>query len=222
MIQNIIKALMEEHGWSKYFPVDIMDSEGPDLELEIPNGEVIKKNYVGKNIKNYDSLLVLSHFKGHPAGGFGGALKQLSIGCASTAGKVYIHTAGQTNDQSKFWDFFADQEVFTAAMAEAASTVMELFKDSSAYINVMCNLSVDCDCCETAEDPCMADIGILSSLDPMALDQACVDLVYSSKDPGRDHLVERIESQNGIHILEVAEKIGVGSREYELIDIDDV
>ncbi len=198
------------------------NSEGPDLELEIPNGEVIKKNYVGKNIKNYDSLLVLSHFKGHPAGGFGGALKQLSIGCASTAGKVYIHTAGQTNDQSKFWDFFADQEVFTAAMAEAASTVMELFKDSSAYINVMCNLSVDCDCCETAEDPCMADIGILSSLDPMALDQACVDLVYSSKDPGRDHLVERIESQNGIHILEVAEKIGVGSREYELIDIDDV
>lgn len=216
------KELIKEHGWSKYFNVDIMDSEGPDLELSIPNGEIITKNYVGKNIKNYDSLLVLSHFKGHPSGGFGGALKQLSIGCASTAGKVYIHTAGKTIDQSQFWDFFASQEDFTAAMAESASTVMELFENKAAYINVMCNLSVDCDCCETAEDPCMADIGILSSLDPVALDQACVDLVYSSNDPGRNHLVERIESKNGIHILKTAEKLGIGSREYELIDIDDV
>ena len=216
------KELMEEHGWSKYFNVDIMDSEGPDLEFPISNGEIINKNYVGKNIKNYDSLLVLSHFKGHPAGGFGGALKQLSIGCASTAGKVYIHTAGKTTDQSKFWDLFANQDDFTAAMAESASTVMDYFKDKAAYINVMCNLSVDCDCCEVAEDPCMADIGILSSLDPVALDQACVDLVYNSKDPGRDHLVERIERQNGVHILETAEKLGIGSREYELIDIDNV
>lgn len=216
------KKLMASHGWSKYFNVDIMDSEGPDLELAIPNGEIIKKNYVGKNIQNYDSLLVLSHFKGHPAGGFGGALKQLSIGCASTAGKVYIHTAGQTNDQAKFWDLFANQDDFTAAMAEAASTVMEYFKNKAAYINVMCNLSVDCDCCEVAEDPCMADIGILSSTDPVALDQACVDLVYSSEDPGRDHLVERIENQHGIHILETANKLGIGSREYELINIDDV
>lgn len=216
------KKLMEEHGWSKYFNVDIMDSEGPDLEFDIPNGEIIKKNYVGKNIKNYDSLLVLSHFKGHPSGGFGGALKQLSIGCASTAGKVYIHTAGKTTDQSKFWDLFANQEDFTAAMAESASTVTEYFKGRDAYINVMCNLSVDCDCCETAEDPCMQDIGILSSLDPIALDQACIDLVYNSKDPGRDHLVERIEKQNGIHILEIADKLGIGSRDYELIDIDDV
>ncbi|MDE6292119.1 MAG: DUF362 domain-containing protein [Bacilli bacterium] len=216
------KELMEEHGWSKYFNVDIMDSEGPDLEFSITNGDILDKNYVGKNIKNYDSLLVLSHFKGHPAGGFGGSLKQLSIGCASTAGKVYIHTAGKTTDQSKFWDYFANQEDFTAAMAESASTIMENFKDKAAYINVMCNLSVDCDCCEVAEDPCMADIGILSSLDPVALDQACVDLVYNSKDPGRDHLVERIERQNGVHILEVAEKLGIGSREYELIDIDNV
>lgn len=216
------KELMEEHGWSKYFNVDIMDSEGPDLEFSISNGEIINKNYVGKNIKNYDSLLVLSHFKGHPAGGFGGALKQLSIGCASTAGKVYIHTAGKTTDQSKFWDLFANQDDFTAAMAESASTVMDYFKDKAAYINVMCNLSVDCDCCEVAEDPCMADIGILSSIDPVALDQACVDLVYNSKDPGRDHLVERIEKQNGVHILETAEKLGIGSREYELIDIDNV
>lgn len=216
------KALMEEHGWSKYFNVDIMDSEGPDLELPIANGKILEKNYVGKNIKNYDSLLVLSHFKGHPAGGFGGALKQLSIGCASTAGKVYIHTAGKTTDQSKFWDLFANQDDFTAAMAESASTVMDYFKDKAAYINVMCNLSVDCDCCEVAEDPCMADIGILSSLDPVALDQACVDLVYNSKDPGRDHLVERIERQNGVHILETACSLGIGSREYELIDIDNV
>lgn len=216
------KQLLEEHGWSKYFDVDIMDSEGPDLELDITSGEIIKKNYVGKNIQNYDSLLVLSHFKGHPAGGFGGALKQLSIGCASTKGKVYIHTAGQSTDQAKFWDLFAKQEDFTAAMAEAASTIMEYFKDKVAYINVMCNLSVDCDCCEVAEDPCMQDIGILSSLDPVALDQACIDLVYNSKDPGRDHLVERIESKNGIHILEVADKLGIGSREYELIDIDNV
>ena len=216
------QKLMEEHGWSKYFNVDIMDSEGPDIEFAIPKGEIIKKNYVGKHLENYDSLLVISHFKGHPAGGFGGSLKQLSIGCASTAGKVYIHTAGQTTDQSKFWDFFANQEDFTAAMAEAASTVMDYFKGKDAYINVMCNLSVDCNCCEKAEDPCMADIGILSSLDPVALDQACVDLVYNSNDPGKDHLIERTESQKGINILTTAAKLGIGSREYELIDVDDV
>lgn len=216
------QQLMEEHGWSKYFDVDIMDSEGPDLEFAIPNGKILKKNYVGKNLKNYESLLVLSHFKGHPMGGFGGALKQLSIGCASTAGKVYIHTAGQTTDQTKFWDLCAKQDDFIASMAEAASTVVDYFKDKAAYINVMCNLSVDCDCCAKAEDPCMADIGILSSLDPVALDQACIDLVYNSKDSGRDHLVERIESKNGVHILKTAAKLGIGSREYELIDIDNV
>ena len=213
------KKLMEEHGWSKYFDVDIMDADGPDKVLEIPNGKVIKKNYVGKNIDNYDSMLVLSHFKGHPMGGFGGALKQLSIGVASGHGKSYIHCIGDENGTSE--DMFkVEQDKFLEAMADAAESVALKFKGKIVYINIMCNLSVDCDCCKVAEDPCMKDIGILASLDPIAIDQACVDLIYNSKDQGRDHFVERIETKNGIHTIEAAAELGFGTREYELVNID--
>ena len=213
------KKLMEEHGWGKYFDIDIMDSEGPDKILEIPNGRVIKRDYVGKNIDNYDSMLVLSHFKGHPMGGYGGALKQLSIGVASGHGKSYIHCVG--NENGTFEEMFqVDQNKFLEAMADSASAVAKYFKNNIVYINIMCNLSVDCDCCAVAEDPCMKDIGILASLDPIAIDQACIDLIYNSKDTGRDHFVERVESKNGIHTIEAAAELGFGTREYELINIE--
>ena len=205
---------IEAHGWNKYFTVDLLDAEGPDLELDIPDGKVIKKNYVGKNLALYDSLLVLSHFKGHPMGGYGGALKQLSIGIASSFGKAYIHGAGEPE---KIWT--ADHDLFLESMADAACSIVKYFGKKAAYINVMKNMSVDCDCCAVAEDPCMADIGILASIDPVAIDQACVDLVYASKDPGRDHLVERIETRNGVHTIEAAAELALGSREYELIEI---
>lgn len=210
--------LMEEHGWSNYFDVDILDSEGEDT-LEVPNGQVIKKNIVGSHMKNYDSMLVLSHFKGHPMGGYGGALKQLSIGLASGSGKRYIHCAGKEN--GTYDDMFkADHDKFLEAMADAASSITDYYKDKIVYINVMCNMSVDCDCCAKAEDPCMKDIGILASTDPVAIDQACIDLVYNSEDPGRDHLVERIESRNGLHTIDSAAKLNIGSKEYELINLD--
>lgn len=205
---------MHDHGWSDAFTVDIMDEEGPDLQLLIPNGKVIQKNYVGKHLTRYDSLLVLSHFKGHPMGGFGGALKQLSIGCASSAGKANIHGAGKPEEM---WT--TEQNAFLESMADAAESVVKLFDGKIVYINVMKNMSVDCDCCAVAEDPCMKDIGILASLDPIAIDQACLDLVYASDDPGRDHLVERIESLNGVHTVEAAAELGFGSREYELIEL---
>lgn len=205
---------MRDHGWSDAFTVDIMDEEGPDLQLLIPNGKVIQKNYVGKHLTRYDSLLVLSHFKGHPMGGFGGALKQLSIGCASSAGKANIHGAGKPEEM---WT--TEQNAFLESMADAAESVVKLFDGKIVYINVMKNMSVDCDCCAVAEDPCMKDIGILASLDPIAIDQACLDLVYASDDPGRDHLVERIESLNGVHTVEAAAELGFGSREYELIEL---
>lgn len=208
------KKLMSSHGWSKYFDVDIMDADG-QMELPVPEGKQIKVNYVGKNLADYDSVLVLSHFKGHPMGGFGGALKNISIGIASSYGKAYIHGAG---DPDKLWT--ADHDSFLESMADAAKSVIDYEKGNMAFINVMCNMSVDCDCCAVAEDPCMQDIGILASLDPVALDQACIDLVYASEDPGRDHLVERIESRNGVHTIEAAAAIGAGSREYELINID--
>ena len=203
-----------EHGWSKYFDVDLLDAEGPDTVLEIPSGKRIKKNYVGKNLENYDSLLVLSHFKGHPMGGYGGALKQLSIGIASSFGKAYIHGAGEPE---KIWT--ADHNAFLESMADAALSVVDYFGGKAAYINVMKNMSVDCDCCAVAEDPCMSDIGILASLDPVAIDKACLDLVYASDDPGRDHLIERIESRNGILTVDAAEELGVGTKEYELIEL---
>ena len=214
------KKLIEDHGWTKYFDVDLMDAEGPDLELKIPNGKVIKENFVGKDIQKYDSMLVLSHFKGHPMGGYGGALKQLSIGVASSEGKSWIHSAGFTKDQTILWDNLPEQDKFLESMADAASSVVNYFKNKIAFINVMCNLSVDCDCCAVAEDPCMKDMGILASTDPIAIDQACIDLIYNSKDPGRDHFVERVERQHGIHTIEASAELGFGTREYELINVD--
>ena len=207
--------LMEDHGWNRYFNVDLLDAQGPDLELEIPGGKVIQKNFVGKDIVHYDSMLVLSHFKGHPMGGYGGAIKQLSIGVASSFGKAYIHGAGVPEN---IWS--ADHDSFLEAMADAAASIVEYFKGQIVYVNVMKNMSVDCDCCAVAEDPCIADIGILVSTDPIAIDQACIDLVYASTDPGRPHLLERIESRNGVHTIEAAAALGYGSREYELIEID--
>lgn len=204
---------LKEHGWT-IFNTEILDADGPDLVLEIPNGKKIKKNYVGKALKNYDSILVLSHFKGHPMGGFGGALKQLSIGFASSFGKAYIHGVGDTEH---FWD--SDHDSFLEAMADAASSVTEMFKEKAAYINVMKNMSVDCDCCAVAEDPCIADIGILASLDPVAIDKACLDLVYASDDPGRDHLIERIESRNGVLTVDAAASLGIGSKDYDLVEV---
>ncbi len=207
---------IELHGWNKYFKFALLDAEGPDLELDIPSGKRIQKNFVGKNIENYDSMLVLSHFKGHPMGGYGGAIKQLSIGVASSFGKAYIHGAGEPE---KIWT--ADHDSFLESMADAAKSVIDLFKGEVVYINVMKNMSVDCDCCAVAEDPCMKDIGILCSTDPIAIDQACIDLVYAATDdPGQAHLLERIESRNGIHTIEAAAELGYGSRDYELIEVE--
>ena len=212
------RKLLEDHGWTKYFQVDLMDGEGPDVVWPIPNGKVLREDRLGKNIVNYDSMLVLAHFKGHPAGGYGGALKQLSIGCASRAGKALIHSAGKTDDRFKTWELHADNVAFPEAMADAAFCVAEHFRGKIAYINVMKNLSVDCDCCTVAEDPCMKDIGILASLDPVAIDQACMDLVLASDDPGKEHFMERVNSRNGIHTIEAAAALGAGSRECELIE----
>ena len=209
------KKILLEHGWSKYFPVDLLDAEGPDLELDIPQGKQIKKNYVGKNLVNYDSMLVLSHFKGHPMGGYGGALKQLSIGVASSFGKAYIHGAGEPE---KIWT--ADHDSFLESMADAAANIVDCFKGNLLYVNVVKNMSVDCDCCAKAEDPCIADIGILVSTDPVAIDQACIDLVYACSDPGKPHLIERIESRNGVLTIEAAAALGCGSREYTLVEVE--
>ena len=208
------KALIKKHGWTDLYDVDIMDADG-EMELSIPNGKVIKINYVGEHLKNYDSMLVISHFKGHPMGGFGGALKNISIGVASSHGKAYIHGAGVPGN---LWT--ADHDSFLESMADADKSVMDFFGDKILFINIMCNMSVDCDCCAVAEDPCMADVGVLASSDPVALDKACIDLVYSSDDPGKEHFIERVESRNGVHTIDSAEEIGVGSKEYELIRID--
>ena len=207
---------LEKHGWSTNFKVDLLDEEGPDVVLPINNGEIIQKNYVGKNIVKYDSMLVLSHFKGHPMGGYGGAIKQLSIGVASSYGKAYIHGCGVVED---IWT--ANHDNFLQAMAESAGSVIDYFKGNIVYVNVMKNMSVDCDCCSVAEDPCIKDIGMLISTDPIAIDKACVDLVFASNDPGKDHLIERITSRNGVHTINCAAKIGYGNTEYELIDITD-
>lgn len=210
--------LLKKHKWSEFFDVDILDAEGEEA-LPVHNGLQLSENLIGTHTKNYDSVLVLSHFKGHPMGGFGGALKQLSIGFASSNGKARIHSAGRYSTQDGLWENICEQDEFLESMADAAGTIMEMFKGKIAYISMACNLSVDCDCCAVAEDPCMKDIGTLASLDPVALDQACVDLVYASKDVGRDHLIERITSRNGIHTIEAAAKLGLGSREYELVEI---
>ena len=214
--------LLERHGWKKYFVVDLMDRYGPDIEIPVRNGKHLKKDIMGKHFLRYDSLLVLSHFKGHPMGGYGGALKQLSIGCASTAGKVYIHSAGkyqQAKDQDVVWTDLPPQDDFLESMAEAASAVVDHFAGKAVYINVMANMSVDCDCCAVAEDPCLKDMGILISTDPVAIDRACIDLVKKSDDPGREHFMERVTSRNGEHTIDAAAELGVGSKEYELIEL---
>lgn len=213
--RNTTKAhweTMKLHGWTDIAPVDILDEDG-DMELSV-EGKQIKANYVGAHMKNYDSMLVLSHFKGHPMGGFGGALKNISIGIASSYGKAYIHGAGKPDEM---WT--ADHDAFLESMADASKSIVDYYKDQIVFINVMCNMSVDCDCCAVAEDPKIKDIGILASSDPVALDQACLDFIYQSEDPGKADLIERIESRNGVHTIEAAEQLGVGSREYELISI---
>lgn len=214
------EKLMKDHKWTEYFDVDIMDADGPDLELPVKNGKVLDRDLVGKNLGNYDSMLVISHFKGHPMGGYGGALKQLSIGCASSVGKCLIHSGGKITDQDILWDNHADQDVFLEGMADAASAVVDHFDGDIAYVSLMVNLSVDCDCCSVAEDPCMKDVGILSSTDPVALDQACMDLITESDDPGREHFLERVESRHGTHTIDAAADLGVGSKDYELIVVD--
>jgi len=208
------RKLLQEHGWTKYFDVDLMDAEGPDVVWPIPNGKVLKENHVGKHILHYESRLVLAHFKGHPMGGYGGALKQLSIGVASSYGKAYIHGAGVPED---IWT--AEHDSFLESMADAAKSVVDFFHGNAVYVNVMMNMSVDCDCCAVAEDPCMKDIGILASLDPVAIDQACIDLVMQSDDPGREHFMERVNSRNGIHTIEAAAELGFGSRTYDLTEL---
>ena len=219
-ISSLHKQTLIKHGWNELYEVDLLDEEGPDKVLPIKNGRLLDKNFVGKNIEKYDSMLVLSHFKGHPMGGYGGALKQLSIGVASSAGKSYIHSAGKVTDQKILWPNIASQNDFLVSMAESAGSIVEYFNGQIAYINVMKNMSVDCDCCAVAEDPCMKDIGILASLDPVAIDKACVDLVINSDDPGKSHLLERINSRNGMLTIEEAHRLNVGNIEYELICLD--
>ncbi len=214
------KKLLEEHGWTKYFDVDLLDAGGPDMVLPIPNGKIIKENYVGKNLKKYDSMLVLSHFKGHAMGGYGGALKQLSIGCGSSDGKTWIHTAGKVKHQEELWGNVPEQDKFLEAMADAASSIMEYFKDKIVFINIMKNISIDCDCDGDAEPPCVRDIGILASTDPVAIDQACIDLVKNSGDEGIDHFFERVNSRHGTHTIDAAAELGIGNKEYELINVD--
>ncbi len=211
---------IQKHGWNDLYDVDLMDAEGDDISIPVKNGYHLKEDFLGKNIKNYDSMLVISHFKGHPMGGYGGALKQLSIGCASSVGKSWIHSAGTNKDQYSLWDNLPPQDDFLESMADASSAVVDYFKGNMAFINIMCNMSVDCDCCAVAEDPCMKDIGILASLDPIAIDQACIDLVINSDDPGKEHFLERVNSRNGIHTIEAASKLGFGTREYELIEVE--
>ncbi len=213
------KALLEYHGWTKVQPVDLMDEDG-EVVWPVENGKVLKENTLGKNIENYDSMIVLAHFKGHPMGGYGGALKQLSIGCASSRGKALIHSGGVSDDILECWDKHAEQDRFCESMADAASTVVKHFGENIVFINVMKNLSVDCDCVSTPEPPCMEDIGILASTDPVAIDQACMDLIYAAtEDPGQAHFLERVESRHGVHTIEAAADLGFGSREYELIEV---
>lgn len=215
-------ALFQERGWNR-MPFEILDAHRPDLALPVRNGLRLKENYVGNGIEHYDSMIVLSHFKGHPMGGFGGAIKQLSIGCASAHGKAYIHSAGASKSPIFCWTKHTPQDAFLESMVDAASSVMDYFakKGGIVYINIMKNLSVDCDCCEKAEDPCMKDIGILASLDPVALDEACLDLVRQSEDPGKEHFLERVSSRHGTHTIDMAVHQGLGSATYTLVNIDE-
>ena len=209
---------IHDHGFDAIATVDLMDKDG---EIEIPaNGKHLDVDIVGLELANYDFMINLAHFKGHAMGGFGGVIKNQSIGVASSNGKTYIHTAGKAKNPAELWDNLPEQNDFLESMAEAAKAVRDYMKGNILYIDVMSNLSVDCDCDSNPEDPCMKDIGILASLDPVAVDQACIDMIWNSKDPGRDHFIERVERQNGRHILPYAEEIGLGTREYELVEID--
>ena len=212
--------LMKKHHWSDLFDVDIMDAEGPDVEWPVENGKVLKVNYLGKNIENYDSMLVLIHFKGHPMAGFGGALKNVAIGMASAEGKAWIHTAGKSKAVPVDWENVPPQNDFLESMAEACESVFDKAGDNILFISVANNLSVDCDCVAEPEAVHMEDIGILASLDPVALDRACVDMVYNSKDPGKSHLIERMESRGATHLLDYAEQLGLGSQKYEIVNVE--
>ena len=215
------KKLLEEHGWTKVFKkVEILDAEQPDEEIDIPNGIMLKKNYIGSKTKNYDGFLVLAHFKGHVMGGYGGALKQLSIGFGSRLGKTLMHSGGKSRDPEEFMKTICPDKDFKECMADCAFSVVNKFRGKMVFINVMKNISIDCDCDGNAKPPCMKDIGMLSSTDPVAIDKACLDLIYNSDDPGKKELIERIEKKLGPHIIECSVQLGTGSADYELINID--
>ncbi|WP_407712280.1 MULTISPECIES: DUF362 domain-containing protein [Butyricimonas] len=214
--ENHLKAA-KEHGFTAIAPVDIMDADG-EVALPVKGGKHLKEDFVGSHYLNYDFTIILSHFKGHAMGGFGGAIKNMSIGIASSGGKAWIHSAGKTKGDP--WGNLPPQDDFLESMAEAAKAVADHCGDKILYISVANNLSVDCDCDASPEDPQMGDIGILASLDPIALDKACTDLVRASEDHGKIHLIERIDSRHGMHTLEYGEKLGIGSQKYELVKLD--
>lgn len=216
--ENHLKAAAD-HGFTSIADVDIMDADG-EVALPVKGGRHLKEDFVGLNYLNYDFTVILSHFKGHAMGGFGGAIKNMSIGIASSKGKAWIHSAGKTKNQNEVWGDLPAQDDFLESMAEAAKAVADHCGDKILYISVANNLSVDCDCDSSPEDPKMGDIGILASLDPVALDKACVDMVRASKDHGKIHLIERIDSRHGMHTLDYGEKIGLGSQEYRLVHLD--
>jgi len=216
--ENHLKAAAD-HGFTSIADVDIMDADG-EVALPVKGGRHLKEDFVGRNYLNYDFTVILSHFKGHAMGGFGGAIKNMSIGIASSKGKAWIHSAGKTKNQNEVWGDLPAQDDFLESMAEAAKAVADHCGDKILYISVANNLSVDCDCDSSPEDPKMGDIGILASLDPVALDKACVDMVRASKDHGKIHLIERIDSRHGMHTLDYGEKIGLGSQEYRLVRLD--
>ena len=210
---------IKEHGSLDIAKVDIMDEEG-DMPIPVENGFHLKENYVGAHLKNYDSMLMLSHFKGHAMGGFGGALKNMSIGIGSSNGKAWIHTAAKTKNPAELWDNLPEQDDFLESMADACKGVMDFMgRDNILYINVANNLSVDCDCDSNPHAPEMADLGIFASTDPVALDQACYDAVVNADDEGKAALIERMDSRHGIHTVEAANQLGLGSREYEIVNI---
>lgn len=216
--ESLLKAAAD-HGFTAIANVDIMDADG-EVSLPVAGGKHLKEDFVGKNYPDYDFTVVLSHFKGHPMGGFGGAIKNISIGIASSAGKAWIHSAGKTKSQTEVWKNLPPQDDFLESMTEAAKAIIDHCGDRILYISVANNLSVDCDCVAKPEDPKMGDIGILASLDPVALDKACVDMVRASEDHGKIHLIERIDSRNGMHTLDYAEQLGMGSQDYELVVLD--
>ena len=211
---------IKDHGFMDIATVDIMDEEG-DMPIPVENGFHLKEDYVGAHLKNYDSMLVVSHFKGHLMGGFGGALKNISIGIGSSKGKLWIHSAGKSTNQAEVWDNLPEQDDFLESMADACDAVINYMeKENMVYISVANNLSVDCDCDFNPHAPEMADLGIFASTDPVALDQACYDAVINAEDPGKAALIERMNSRHGIHTVEAANKLGLGNREYEIVNID--